>query len=320
MSRCRTGYAARATVWAFVSGYAADVANATSGIDPTGAAKDDLVLAHMLADAAAEIAVQHRGQTNPRWSRKADGTQVTRADWLVEASLRKLLGRLRPDDTVIGEESGGGGRGGRRWYIDPIDGTASYIAGRPDWRTLIAVEDAGTVTTGLVSSPMLSRRWWATRSGGAWTGPTGTEGAARPSRLAVSRTRELAQAKVAIWPAVADLPAPLREAGARLAAATLGPVVESHAAGGVRHGALLVASGLLDAFMFVGAGPWDLAAMVPIVEEAGGRFTDVTGSRSLRTPAAMFSNGVLHDEILSCVHRDRWDVAESWLRHGPGNP
>lgn len=276
-----------------------------NGIDPTGDARDDLVLAHMLADAAAEIAIRHRRQTNPRWSRKADGSPVTRADWLVEQSLRRLLVRLRPDDAVIGEESGGQGRGGRRWYIDPIDGTASYIAGRPDWRTLIAVEDTGTVTTGLVSSPMLSRRWWATRGGGAWTGPTRTEGAAQASRLAVSRTRELAQAKVAIWPAVADLPAPLREPGTRLAAAAMGPAVEFNAAGGVRHGALLVASGLLDAFMFVGAGPWDLAAMVPIVEEAGGRFTDVTGNTSLRTTAAVFSNGVLHDEILSCVHGNR---------------
>jgi len=281
------------------------VANAMNGIDPTGDVEDDLVLAHMLADAAAVIAVQHKHQANPRWSRKADGSPVTRADWLVEASLRKLLARFRPDDAVIGEESGGQGQGGRRWYIDPIDGTASYIAGRPDWRTLIAVEDVGTVTTGLVSSPMLSRRWWATRGGGAWTGPTATEAATQPSRLAVSRTRELAQAKVAIWPAVADLPAPLRESGARLAAVTMGPVVEAHAAGGVRHGALLVASGILDAFMFVATGPWDLAAMVPIVEEAGGRFTDVMGDRSLHTPAALFSNSVLHDEIMSRLHRDR---------------
>jgi histidinol-phosphatase len=124
-------------------------------------------------------------------------------------------------------------------------------------------------------------------------------------RLAVSRTRALAQAKVAIWPAVPDLPAPLRESGARLAAVTMGPLVESHAAGGVKHGALLVASGLLDGFMFVGAGPWDLAAMVPVVEEAGGRFTDVLGDRSLHTPAALFSNGVLHDEILSRINWDR---------------
>ena len=110
-----------------------------NGIDPTGDAKDDLGLAHMLADAAAVITVQQRLQTNPRWSRKADGSPVTQADWIVEASLRKLLARFRPDDAVIGEESGGQGRGSRRWYIDPIDGTASYIAGRPDWRTLIAV-------------------------------------------------------------------------------------------------------------------------------------------------------------------------------------
>jgi len=86
-----------------------------NGIDPTGDVEDDLVLAHMLADAAAVIAVQHKHQANPRWSRKADGSPVTRADWLVEASLRKLLARFRPDDAVIGEESGGQGQGGRRW-------------------------------------------------------------------------------------------------------------------------------------------------------------------------------------------------------------
>jgi histidinol-phosphatase len=281
--------------------YAACMATAGSEIGPSDPAKDDLALAHVMADTADAIAIRHFQHVNLRSSRKADGTPVTEADQLIEATLRKQLERYRPEDAFVGEESGSRGGSGRRWYIDPIDGTASYMDGRLDWRTLIAVEEAETVTTGLVSSPMLRQRWWANHGGGAWTRISSPDEPVQPTRLAVSHTRVLSHAAVAIWPTITDLPEPLRASAARLAAGSMPPAAKLPSSGGTRHGALLVATGLIDAFLFVGMGPWDLAAMVPIVEEAGGRFADVAGGRSLRTTAALFSNGVLHPQSVSVV-------------------
>lgn len=265
-------------------------------------ATDDLVLAHALADIADPIAMRYFRQPDVRSRAKPDGSPVTEADLLIEAAIRDHLLRYRPDDTVTGEESGSHGDGRRRWFIDPIDGTTAFLAGRPDWRTLIAVEDAGTITTGLVSSPALGGRWWATRGGAAWTRPSGDVPGSgdRPSRITVTATAMLGQATVALWPPAANLPEPLRAPVARLMAhPSQGRAPDGS---GIRYGPLLVALGQLDAFLFAGAAPWDIAAMVAIVEEAGGRFTDLTGGRALDTAMAVFSNGRLHDQILGCLH------------------
>jgi histidinol-phosphatase len=259
-----------------------------------------------MADLADEIAIRYFRDVGLRSFRKADGTPVTEADKAIEAALLEKLKCYRPEDAFVGEESGSHGGRGRRWYIDPIDGTASYMAGRRDWRTLIAVEEAGTILTGLVSSPMLYQRWWASRGDCAWTTRISSpDESAQTTRLAVSHTNVLANAAIAMWPAITELPEPLRWGAARLPAHSMLPEAELPSSGGTRHGALLVAAGLIDAFLFVGMGPWDLAAMIPIVEEAGGRFSDLSGGRSLRTPAALFSNGVLHAQIQSCMRRDR---------------
>lgn len=283
-------------------------------------AEDDLTLTHALADATDAIATKYFRQPSLQAQTKADGSPVTKADRLVEAALREQLLRHRPGDTFVGEESGTHAHGGRRWFVDPIDGTAGFVAGRPDWRTLIAVEHSGTIAMGLVSSPALHRRWWATRAGGAWTRhyggvpPTPDAPDAEPAPLAVTDTARLEQATVAVWPVVANLPKPLRARAARLAACCAQTHPREHADGQpgtepstateTRHGALLVAAGQIDAFLMAGGGPWDLAALVPIVEEAGGRFSDVMGGRSLYAPAALFTNGVLHEQILHCLYQD----------------
>ncbi|MGH4006725.1 MAG: inositol monophosphatase family protein [Pseudonocardiaceae bacterium] len=282
--------------------------------------EDDLTLTHALVDATDAIATRYFRQASLQTQTKADGSPVTNADRLVEAALREQLLRHRPGDTFVGEELGIHGHGGRRWFIDPIDGTAGFVAGRPDWRTLIAVEHSGTIAMGLVSSPALHRRWWAIRGGGAWTryyggAPHTTDSpGAEPTPLAVTDTARLEQATVAVWPVVANLPKPLRAPAARLVACSAQtharehtngqPPAEPSSATGTRHGALLVAIGQIDAFLLAGGRPWDLAALVPIVEEAGGRFSDVTGGRSLDTPAALFTNGVLHEQILHCLYQD----------------
>jgi histidinol-phosphatase len=114
---------------------------------------DDLTLAHRLADIAAAIATRYAGRADLTLSLKADGTPITAVDTLVEAALRDHLRLHRPHDAIVGEEWGTEGSGSRRWYLDPIDGTRGFLAGKPDWRTLVAVEAEGTIQMGLASSP-----------------------------------------------------------------------------------------------------------------------------------------------------------------------
>jgi histidinol-phosphatase len=111
----------------------------------------DLAFAHRLADAADAIALRHFGSPGTSWRAKSDGSPVSLADEQIEHTLRNSIQRERPDDGVLGEEFGAAGCGPRRWIIDAIDGTASFLAGEPEWSTLIALEDDGTAVLGLVS-------------------------------------------------------------------------------------------------------------------------------------------------------------------------
>lgn len=270
----------------------------------------DLALAHRLADLASGIARSHLAAGPPAVRTKSDGSPVTEADRHIELALRDLLGRERPDDDFLGEEFGAYGGGGRRgWIVDAIDGTASFLAGEAEWGTLIALKEGDGVSLGLVSAPALRRRWWATRGSGAWSGSGSGSRAGR--RLAVSTTASLAHAAVGIWPPPHRLTAPARHAAARLAAAVAdvrpavdwttpappGPPPRKPSTGsGTCHGGLLVATGQVDAFLLLGAGPWDVAALVPLVEEAGGTVGDAAPRSS---PSwALFSNSALHEQVL----------------------
>ena len=127
----------------------------------------DLDLALRLADAADTISLASFRSRDLVVETKPDRTPVTDADRAVEAELRTILALERRRDAILGEEGGGHGTGPRRWIVDPIDGTRNYCRGVPVWATLIALEDDGQVTLGVVSAPALHRRWWAERGGGA---------------------------------------------------------------------------------------------------------------------------------------------------------
>jgi histidinol-phosphatase len=102
---------------------------------------------------------------------KADGTHVTTADGDAEIAIRQALETARPDDGFLGEEIGSRpGRNGRRWIVDGIDGTSGFVAGLPNWGTLIALEQDGEITLGMISSPTQDKRWWAQSGCGAFTG------------------------------------------------------------------------------------------------------------------------------------------------------
>jgi len=248
----------------------------------------DLDFALRLADAAREISLaRFRGSFQKRL--KADGSVVTEVDEAVEDELRELLARERPADAILGEERGASGSGERRWIIDAIDGTLSFAAGETGWGTLIALEIAGDVVVGVCDDPARDRRSWAVRGRGAFR----TEGASSPKRLHVSGTTELKRARSFVPP-----PEWVRgDEAVAMATALAGATRPTESED---HPALQVAFGGYDVAVFFMAGPWDLAAPLLVVEEAGGRFTDLNGAATL-TAGAVFSNGALHDATLDCL-------------------
>jgi histidinol-phosphatase len=244
---------------------------------------------------------------------KPHGSPVTSADLQVEVTLLALIGRERPEDGVLGEEVGLARAGTRRWIIDGVDGTEAFIAHRPEWSTLIALEDRGALKIGVVSAPALTGRWWAASGDGAWSGRASDGRWGKQARLAVSGQASLMDSKVGVWPPPEALTGSRHDAAVRLAKAVRVNPVLSGARGrstlgrpswgsGYPNAGLLVAAGILDGVVLFGGGPWDHAARVVIVEEAGGRFTDLAGDRRIDTGGAIFSNGRLHDDLLACLN------------------
>lgn len=260
----------------------------------------DVELSHQLADRADRISKRYFSADGVEARSKPDGSPVTEADYEIERELREVLAQARPGDAFAGEEFGSFGQAGRRWLIDPIDGTAIFSAGRPWWSTLIGAEDHGEVTAGLISAPALGRRWWGSAGGGAWVGERSAEGFGEPVALGVSTTDSLSKARIRMWPLMARATAGNRSKALRLVERFPDcQLVDDW--GAVCHGGLLVADGTIDAFVHVAAGPWDIAAAVPIVEEAGGRFSDLAGGRDIYSRAALYSNGRVHDEALEAL-------------------
>ena len=139
----------------------------------------DLALALQLADEADGITLAYARRTDLRVETKADMSPVSEADQATELALRAGIQAARPDDAIVGEEYGGDAATGRRWILDPIDGTKNYVRRVPVWATLIALADDSGIPVGVVSAPALGRRWWAARGHGAWT--TGPESPEPPS-------------------------------------------------------------------------------------------------------------------------------------------
>jgi histidinol-phosphatase len=239
----------------------------------------DLDLALRLADAADSIAMSRFRARDLVVETKPDQTPVTEADLAVETELRTILGVERRRDAILGEEEGQTGTSARRWIVDPIDGTRNYSRGVPVWATLIALEDHGQVTVGVVSAPALHRRWWAERGDGAH---------ANGDAVRVSRVGR---------PEDAVLTFALEQSLPSLAARAW------HARGyGDFWSHMLVAEGAVDgAIDAIGVSVWDLAAVQVIVEEAGGTFTDFGGARRIDGGSAISSNGLLHAELLEAV-------------------
>lgn len=244
----------------------------------------DLALALRLADIADGISMQHFLDVDLAVETKPDSTPVTLADKGVESALREVLGTERPADDVIGEEYGGGGSAARRWIIDPVDGTKNFIRGVPVWATLIALQVDGAGVVGVVSAPGLQRRWWASRGGGAY---------ADGRRLAVSKVGALTDASLSYssltgW----------EESGRLAGFLELSRTAWRTRAFGDFWSYMLVAEGAVDIAGEPEVSLWDLAALQVIVEEAGGRFSDLTGTATADGGTALATNGLLHEAAL----------------------
>lgn len=251
---------------------------------------DDLALALRLADTADSISMSHFRSQDLRIETKPDSTFVTAGDKAVEAALREALQSERPDDAILGEEFGTEGDSSRQWIIDPIDGTAHFMRGAPVWATLIALAVDGVPVVGVCSSPAFGQRWWAASGEGAWTDP------ANPRRIHVSGVSELGDSAFSYnaiqgWDGAGRLDQ-LIELQRRVWRARSYGDAWSY---------MLMAEGQIDAVAEFDLQPYDMAALVPIVTEAGGRFTSADGREGPWHGSALATNGLLHEVLLESI-------------------
>ncbi len=248
----------------------------------------DLALAEALADAAAAITLAWFGDRLPV-ELKADATPVTDVDRGAEHAMRALLAARSPDDGILGEEEGAReGANGRRWILDPVDGTKLYAEGIPLWTTLIALEIDGEPVIGVADAPALGARYRAVRGGGAWRDDR---------RLSVSDVDALGDAVLAHSPIDEWLRA---DESDRL----LGVASRARSTRGVSDAwaHLLVAQGSVEVLLeHEPCYAWDWSATQVIVEEAGGRLTTLDGEAPSSGSNLLVSNGRVHDEVVAAL-------------------
>ena len=257
------------------------------------ASETDLALAQELADAADAITMSRFRADDLVVETKPDLTPVSEADKAVERAMRHHLAQRRPGDAIVGEEYGAseGAGAARRWIVDPIDGTKSYVRGVPVWGTLVALEEHGELSVGVVSAPALGRRWWGATGRGAFARENGVT-----RSLRVSGIRELAAAQLCFsdfdsWRGKARLDALLDLSSRCWRTRGYGDFWQH----------MLVAEGAAEIAVDPGVSLWDLAAVLVVVREAGGRLTDLDGAERADGGDGVSSNGLLHDEVLAAL-------------------
>jgi histidinol-phosphatase len=248
-----------------------------------------LEVAQAACDEADELARAHF-RRDLQIETKPDRSFVTQADTAIERRIRARLTAAFPGHGLVGEEYGTSDGGASvRWYIDPIDGTHNFIRGIPLFGTLLAVERDGELQAAVMSAPALDERWWAHRGGGAWARD---RGATEPRRIEVSGVTSLGDAQV-LYGSGRDIADSGRAPGFE---ALLRDVWRERGFGDF-WGYALIAEGAAEVMVEVELSPWDAAAPALIVEEAGGRATDLDGRRAIDSGTFLVSNGPLHDTV-----------------------
>ncbi len=248
---------------------------------------DKLEFAVDLAEKAGEITLNYfQGRFSVET--KADASPVTVADREAEAYIRHTIESRFPSDGIIGEEFGEARpEARRRWIIDPIDGTYSFVHGVPLYGVLIGMEREDEPLVGVIHLPALGETVAAARGEGCrWRG----------QRARVSNASELG-ATLCLAREVQPEQDPARSA----ALGRLATAVAVARTWGDCYGYALVATGRADIMVDARMDVWDCAALLPVIEEAGGRFTDWRGERTIRGGDAVASNGLLHDQVLALL-------------------
>jgi histidinol-phosphatase len=222
---------------------------------------------------------------------KADQSPVTEADHAVEQAIVRRLRRGFPDIGVLGEEFGAEGSQERRWIVDPIDGTKNFVRGIPHWATLLALEEEGEVTLGVVHAPATGDLFWARRGEGAF---------ANGVRLRVSAVDRLAAATL-LHSSLSYLRA-LRPGGYWDGFLRLVDATERQRGFGDYYGYTFVLRGQAELMLEADLKPWDLAPFKVLFEEAGGRLTDFEGRPTIYSGTVLASNGRLHEAALALLH------------------
>ncbi|MCE9636711.1 MAG: histidinol phosphate phosphatase [Planctomycetes bacterium] len=252
----------------------------------------DLLATALGAADAAGRATLARFRTALTPETKSDGSIVTLADRESERILRDYILARHPDHSILGEEDGETtGAADCRWIVDPIDGTESFARGVPLYAVLVAVERAGEIVAGVAHFPALGETVAAAKgSGCTWTTARGSQ-AARVSALGnlaramlVTTSETIARRSLPGWPTLAGSVARVR-------------------GWSDAYGLACVATGRADVLVEPDMKPWDNAPFLVILEEAGGRFTDVSGRRTVHGGSAVATNGALHDEVLAALRR-----------------
>ncbi len=247
---------------------------------------EDLALALELADIADAITRARFLAQDLLVEKKPDATEVTDADRATELAIKEMLAQERPEDGVIGEEFGTSVGNNRVWIIDPIDGTANFMRGVPVWATLIALAIDGKPVVSVVSAPALDRRWWAAPGIGART--VEINGSVR--ELSVSKVSQLEDASISynnlkLWD----------RSGLLGGLLSLTRKVWRTRAYGDFWSYMLLAEGALDVVAEHDLKIYDIAALVPILEQAGGRLTAIDGELTETTSSVLATNGLLHE-------------------------
>ena len=249
---------------------------------------NDIELLQVLASAADDISLARFRALDLVVEAKPDRTPVTDADKAVEGKLRELLKLYRPTDEVIGEEMDKTGDSNRSWIIDPIDGTANYLRGVPIWGTLIALRVDGEITTSIISATALGRRWWAGKGRGAFT--KDIDGSVR--KITVSKIARLEDSTLSFnsleqW----------RNQGLLEQLLELSTNVSRTRAYGDFLSYMFVAEGAIEIASEHDLKIHDIAALVPILTEAGGRITDLQRELTDDSSSVIATNSLLHQTV-----------------------
>lgn len=259
----------------------------------TSRISDDLQVAAGIIDQVDAFTLERFRSNDMVVETKPDLTPVTDADRGAEKIIREKLAQFRSRDAIMGEEGEDHeGLSGRRWIIDPIDGTKNFVRGVPVWATLLALEEDGEIILGIVSAPALNRRWWAGKGLGAYTGKSW----ASAKKIQVSDVSRISDSSLSYssldgW----------AEHGKLRAFFDLAQESWRTRAYGDFWSYMLVAEGAVDVAAEPELALYDMAALVPIVTEAGGKFTSLDGTPGPYGGNAVATNGRLHDEVIEML-------------------